>query len=110
MAYHLLAARLACTNGTDNFSNPVQVGGGNAVQIDSICFNLGGATSYTLELQGSNDGANYSVITTNAGLVLGSSFPTKSTGIGFAMVRMRISVSAGSGTIIIAYGINISHQ
>ncbi|MEK7470141.1 MAG: hypothetical protein AAB074_22455 [Planctomycetota bacterium] len=109
MGYHVLAQRLACTNGTDNFSSPVQMNG-NAVQIDSVCFNLGGSTSYTLELQGSNDGANFSVITTNAGLVLGLSTPTKSTGIGFAMVRMRVSVSAGSGTIIIAYGINISHQ
>lgn len=110
MAYQQLAQRLCVTNGVDNFSGPVSMGGGNAVQIEATCFNLGGSTSYTLELQGSNDGSNYSVITSNAALVLGYSAPTKSTGIGFAMVRMRISVSSGSGTIIIAYGINISHQ
>lgn len=109
MAYHQLASRLCVTNGTDNFSSPVAMTG-NAVQIEATCFNLGGATSYTLELQGSNDGSNFSVITSHAGLVQGYSAPTKSTGIGFAMVRMRISVSAGSGTVILAYGINMSHQ
>lgn len=110
MAYTLLAARLAVTNGTDNFSQAVSMNGGNAVQIDGICFNLGGATSFTLELQGSNDGSNWTVITTNAGLVLGYAAPTKSTGIGFALVRLRYSVSAGSGTIIISAGVNVSHQ
>ncbi len=110
MAYTLLCARLAVTNGTDNFSQAVSVGSGNAAQLDAVCFNLGGATSYTLEIQGSNDGSNWSVITTNAGLVLGYSAPTKSTGIGFSQVRVRYSVSAGAGTIIISCGINISHQ
>lgn len=110
MAYSLLAARLAVTNGQDNFSSPIPMNGGNAVQVESVCFNLGGSTSYTIEVQGSNDGNNYSVVTTNAGLVLGYNAPTKSTGVGFSMIRFRYSVSAGSGTIIISAGANISHQ
>ena len=110
MGYTVMAARLAVTNGTDNFSNAIGMGGGNAVQVDAVCFNLGGATSYTIEVQGSNDGANWSVVTANSGLVLGYSAPTKSTGVGFSMIRYRYSVSAGAGTIIIYAGCNISHQ
>ena len=109
MPYHKLATCLAVTNGTDNFSSPIPCNG-NAAQLDAVCMNLGGSTSYTLEIQGSNDGANYSVITANAGLVLGYSAPTKSTGIGFAMLRVRVSVSSGTGTIIITYGLNVSQQ
>jgi len=109
MAYNLLCSRLAVTNGTDNFSSAVACQG-NAVQIDSICYNLGGATTYTIELQGSNDGSNFTVITTNAGLGLGYNAPTKSTGVGFALVRVRYSVSAGAGTIIISCGLNFSMQ
>ena len=62
MGYSVMAQRLAVTNGTDNFSSPISLGGGNAVQIDAICYNLGGATSYTIEVQGSNDGSNYFVM------------------------------------------------
>ncbi len=110
MGYTLMAARLAVTDGQDNYSSSVGMGGGNAVQVESICFNLGGATSYTIAVEGSNDGSNWTNITTNAGLVLGYNAPTKSTGIGFAMIRYRYSVSAGTGTIIISAGCNISHQ
>ena len=77
--------------------------------MDATIFNLGGATSLTIELQGSLDLQNWTVITTNTGLVLGYAAPTKSTGIAFAYVRIRYSV-AGTGTVIVAAGLNTSFQ
>ena len=108
MSYSQLSTKLAVVNGTDEFSQAVMMDG-NAVQLDATIYNLGGATSLTIEIQGSNDRQNWSVVTTNNGLVLGYSSPAKSTGVGFACVRLRYSVS-GAGTVIVAAGVNTSLQ
>lgn len=107
--YTQVATKLAVVNGTDQFSSAVAMDGNNAVQVEATVFNLGGATSLVIEVQGSNDQQNWTVITTNSGLVLGYSAPSKSTGIAFAFVRYRFSVT-GTGTILVAAGLNTSLQ
>lgn len=109
MSYQVMANRLAVTNGTDQISNAVPVAG-NAAQIDCFIWNLGGATSITIFIEGSNDAVNFTAVSTNAGLVYGPNFPTKTTGIGFAFIRFRYSVTVGSGTVTLYAGVNFSHQ
>jgi len=109
MGYSQMFSRLAVVNTGTYTSQGVGMGGGNAVQIDCVAFNLGGLTSFSCDLEGTNDGQNWSPVTTNAGLGLGYSAPTKSTGIGFSMVRLKVT-GTGTGTAILSAGINISHQ
>lgn len=107
MAYHLLASRLSVVNGTDAFT-PAVPNSGNAVQVDAVIF-ANTATSLSILVEGSNDNSNWSTITTNAGLTLGYSAPTKSTGVGFAWVRLHMVV-VGTGVVIVAAGVNLTHQ
>lgn len=107
--YFQFSSKLAVVDGTDQFSSAVSMNGNNAAQLEATIFNLGGATSLTIEVQGSSDMQNWSTITVNNGLVLGYSAPVKSVGIGFGYIRIRYSV-AGSGTVIVAAGVNTSFQ
>lgn len=107
--YTELSRKLAVTDGNDAFSPAVEMNGDNAVQMEATIFNLGGATSLSISIEGSNDGENFSNITTNASLVLGYSAPAKSTAIALRSVRLRYSV-VGTGTVIVAAGVNTSFQ
>lgn len=107
--YYPLSSKLCVVTGTDQFSAAIAMNGDNAVQLEATVFTLGGATSLTLDLQGSNDTQNWSSITVSAGLVLGYSAPNKSTGVGYAFVRVRYS-GVDAGTIIVASGLNTSRQ
>lgn len=106
--YTSLCSKLAVTDAKDEFSPAVSMAGNNAVQIEATLFN-NTATSLTVDLQGSNDGQNFSSITVYPGFLLGYNAPNKSTGIGFEQVRLRYAV-VGSGVIIVAAGINTSFQ
>lgn len=107
--YTQLASRLAVTNGTDAFSPAVSMDGNNAVQLEATIFALGGATSLTIVIEGSNDLQNWQTLTSNAGLVYGYSAPSKTTGVGFSYARLKYS-TVGAGTIIVAAGVNLSFQ
>ncbi|NUN51015.1 MAG: hypothetical protein HUU15_19590 [Candidatus Brocadiae bacterium] len=106
--YAALATKLSVVNSVDQFSPAVPMDCANAVQLEVTIFNLT-ATSLTVEIQGSNDMQNWSVVTTNTGLVVGYSAPTKSTGVGFRYVRLRYSI-VGTGLAIVAAGVNTSAQ
>jgi hypothetical protein len=109
MGYSQMFSRLAVVNTNTYYSGTIPLSGGNAAQLDVVCFNLGGLTSFSCDVEGTNDGQNFTSITTNAGLVLGYSAPTKSTGIGFSMIRLKVT-GTGTGTAIVSAGVNISHQ
>jgi hypothetical protein len=104
--YYPLASKLVVVNGVDQFLPWVPMDGGNAVQIEATIF-ANTATSLTLILEGSNDQQNPSTIATNTGLVLGYGAPTKSTQIAFQFVRLKATV-VGTGTVIVACGLNVA--
>lgn len=106
--YSNMGEHIAVVNGVDGYSPATSMDGANAVQVTAVVAN-NTATSLTVEVQGSSDLNNWTVITTNTGLGLGYNAPAKSTGIGWAYVRLRYSV-VGTGVIVFAAGINTSNQ
>lgn len=109
MTYYQMSTKLAVTNGQDQMSQAVPMGGDNAVQTEATIFALGGAASLGIEIQGSSDMQNWSTIQNNSGLGYGYNAPAKTTGISFPYVRYKYSV-AGVGTVLVAAGLNTSFQ
>lgn len=107
MAYYQLASRLSVVNAVDQFSNWVPMNGANAVRMEATVF-VNTATSLSIVIQGSNDGENASDVTSNTGLTVGYSSPSTSTAVAFRFVRFKYTV-VGTGTIIVAAGLNTAH-
>ena len=110
VSYTKVADNAAVSDATDpQFSQAVSMMGGNSVQADIVIFNLGGATSLTAKLEGSNDLENWtaSALATYSALGIGFNAPSATTGIAWQYVRLRYDV-VGTGTIIFSAGIATS--
>ena len=106
--FYTLASKLAVVNGTDAFSAAVPMGGDNALQLSVTVF-ANTATSITVVIEVSNDGENWSLLVSYAGLVLGYAAPNLSTSVGFKLARLHYTV-VGAGTVILAADLNTSFQ
>jgi hypothetical protein len=108
MNVRLVDGMSIASSGTD-YTRWMSMNGDNAVQVHALGENLNGAASWTIVLEGSNDGANPSTIVTWSSLAVGNNFPTKQTGIGFAMIRCKVTAVSG-GPVIVTINVNTSHQ
>lgn len=104
-----IADNLAVASGASEYTVPMNMSGANAIQATGIGINLNGAASWTIVLQGSLDNTNWTDIVTWASLVAGNNYPTKQTGIGFALVRCKVTSVTGGPTICTIY-LNSSAQ
>jgi hypothetical protein len=108
--YAQLAAKLAVTQGTDQFSPAVSMGGSNSARWSSTMINLGGATSMTSTLQGSSDLQNWRDIGSAAAQTAIGFVSTEQKNFTDAYVRLKYTVAGAGQTVIIASDINTSQQ
>ena len=97
-----VADSIAIPASTTLYTQALTMQGANAALASFIIYTLGGSTSLTPTLEGSNDMVNWTMITaysaiTSAGYQVASS---TSTGIAWQYVRLKLAAAAG-GTIIV---------
>lgn len=103
-----LATKLAVTNGVDQFSPAISMAGANTAKAGITVFNLGAATSLSVNIQGSNDLQNWVDSTSDTGFVVGYA-ATANRALGFAYARLKYTV-VGTGTLVCAADIYTSQQ
>jgi hypothetical protein len=106
--YSQLSTKLAVTNGVDAFSPAVSMSGANTAKAGITVFYLGGATSLSVNIQGSNDLQNWTDSTSDTGFVVGYA-PTANRTLAFAYARLKYTV-VGTGTLICAADLYTSQQ
>ncbi len=83
-----------------DYSQSVRMGKDNTVKMTALIYSLvGGASSVSVVLQGSNDRQNWTTIDTYSGLGVGFNQPGSTTGIPFAYVRARYTVVGGGKAV-----------
>ncbi len=108
--YTQLASRLAITtSGGAEYSQAVSLDNMNAAKVEITIYNLAsGASSVTLDIEGSNDMQNWSQIVQYTGIGIGYSAQANSTSIAYQFVRLKYLSVGGGGTAIIGAGINLA--
>lgn len=96
-----VADSIAIPASTTLYTQAVSMQGANAAMVSFVIFTLGGSSGLTPTLEGSNDMANWTTITTysaiaSSGYQVASS---TSTGIAWQYVRLKLAAAAG-GTVI----------
>lgn len=101
--------RLAVTNGTDAFCSAVSMAGANAARVGIMVYNMGGASGITVTAQGSSDLCNWHDLSNSGSIGLGAS-TFVNTAVSDAYIRLKVSVTTGSGTAILSADIYTSAQ
>ena len=100
---------ISVANSATEYSAAMPLGGANSVQVHALGYNIGGASSWSIVLQGSMDQSNWSDIVTWSSLAAGNNYPAKQTAIGFAFVRCKVAPTGG-GPITVGIIGHASHQ
>lgn len=99
--YVRAADSLSISASSTAYTQAVSMQGANAVVATFVVFTLGGSSGLTPSLQGSNDMANWSSISTYSQITsAGYSAASNSTSIAFQYVRLALTAASG-GTVIV---------
>jgi len=106
--YTQLASKLAVVDTASEASPAVPMAGANAFQVELTLFALTGSVStLSVDTQGSNDLQNWTTFGSAYTMTAaGASAPTARTAVAFQYVRLKYSSSGGTGSAILAAGIN----
>ncbi|NUN49079.1 MAG: hypothetical protein HUU15_09655 [Candidatus Brocadiae bacterium] len=102
MYYEIYGKGVVSTTGSPEYSQPFDMQGANAFQLAIQLINLAtGATSLSVDTQGSNDLQGWSTfgttITVNA---VGQNFPAARTAVAFRWVRLKVSCAGAGGVAV----------
>lgn len=103
--YAELADKLVLSSAADQFSPAVSMAGANAVQLNVVVLVIPGATTLTIDIQGSNDMQNWASLNTFTTTVVGYVSTAKSTAVQWQYVRVRMN-SNTAGNSIVTIGLN----
>ncbi|MCE9581750.1 MAG: hypothetical protein K8T20_04450 [Planctomycetes bacterium] len=108
--YTQLASRLSATTSEGaEYSQAVSMDNSNAAKVEITIFNLAtGASSVTLDIEGSNDMQNWSQIVQYTGIGVGYSAQSNATAIAYQFLRLKYLCVGGGGVAVIGAGVNLA--
>ncbi len=110
--YTQLASRLSVSQAAGaEYSQAVSMDGANAAKVEITVYALAsGATSLTLDIEGSNDMQNWAQIVQYTSIAVGYSAQSNSTSIAYQFLRLKYTCVGTNGIAIVAAGLNSSKQ
>lgn len=107
--YYTLATKMVVASSTSGYSQAVSMEGANAARYDLTIFNLGGAASLQVIMEGSNDLQNWATLESFSAHTTLGAFTDDTTAISYAHVRLKFTAGASGTGPIFACGLNTTH-